>query len=293
MITRPCRSVLFLSTIALVNISNAQPFHPDTGSEWSEELWRYEGLESHQFVHTIRVVGDTVIQGETYKKLRKQGTNTINQLLGDPQPPLVLTFDEYCGSIRVDSTAQEWWVLLPGHSVPELLYRFDLEVGDVVTGTWGDCGGMPVVTSIDEVWFNGHARRRFILDDGFRHLIDGIGASSGLFGFLCQFFEEFSCLQAYNQGEEVLQVDGCAPITTGIPDGTTTQELLRGYPNPTQDQISFGTALATQPVFVHDMTGQLVHRSFLARDGVLDLSMLNTGTYLIRIGDRRMRVVRM
>jgi len=38
MITRPCRSVLFLSTIALVNILNAQPFHPDNGSEWSEEL---------------------------------------------------------------------------------------------------------------------------------------------------------------------------------------------------------------------------------------------------------------
>lgn len=289
------RSILAmtLSFILLANTAMAQPFHPDNSSEWAEELWRYEGLESHHYVYTIRLAGDTVVQGVTYKKLWKQGTNTINQLMGDPQPPLVLTINDYCGSIRVDSIAQEWWTLLPGQTEPELLYRFDLEVGDVVTGTFGDCGAMPVVTGIDDVWFNGHARRRFILNDGFRHLIDGIGASSGLFGFLCQFFEEFSCLQTYAQGEEVCQVAGCAPITNGLQEGSNTQAILHGHPNPTQDRISFGTAVAGQLVSLYDMTGKLVGSFTIDAGGGMDLSMVNAGAYIVRIGERRIHVVRM
>jgi len=281
---------------------HAQPLHLDSTSQWGEEYWRFEGLESHHLIYTIQVAGDTSIQGLSYQQLRQTGTNSITPLIGDPPPPTtIVPIDAYVGAVRVDSAASRWWVVLPGAVEEVLLYRFDLEVGETVEGTYGACGGAPIVTGIDAVWFHGRAHSRFILDGGFRYLIEGVGASSGLLGHVCQFFEEYGCLQAYAQGDEQWHVRGCEAIATEVPEAVRPSGSFSIFPNPSDGDrvtLSFpagmpdGTPLQVR---VLDLAGRTVMRQRLVvqdRMAALYLAsglpngVLTNGTYLVCVSQQ-------
>lgn len=260
---------------------HAQPLHFNDSSAWSEEHWRFEGLEAQHLLFTITVQGDTAIQGQLYKRLRRQGTATIAPLLGDPPPPPVtLAIDAYAGALRADSAEGRWWVVLPGEGDPRLLYDFNLAVGDTLSGTYGDCAAAPIVTSIDASWFNGRAHRRFVLSGG-RYLIEGIGASSGLFGYLCQLFEEYGCLQAYTQGDAHWAVLGCGPLTTAMPDDPRDGKAARAFPNPTAGSVTVPGLRPGQRAAVHDIAGRCLATVPVDGHGSIDLGMLPAGTYLL------------
>ncbi len=290
------RWLLQVATLLLPAAVLAQPLHLDSTSEWGEEYWRFEGLEAHHLLYTIQVAGDTTIQGLSYHQLRQTGTNSITPLIGDPpSPTTIVPIDSYVGAVRVDSAASRWWVVLPGAVEEVLLYRFDLEVGETVEGTYGACGGAPIVTDIDAVWFHGRAHRRFILDGGFRYLIEGVGASSGLLGHLCQFFEEYGCLQAYAQGDEHWHVRGCEAIATGVAEAVRPSTSFSIFPNPSDGDrvaLSFpadmpdGTPLLVR---VLDLRGRTVmhqrlvvqhHRASLQLAPGHPSGALTNGTYM-------------
>ena len=276
------------------SVLSAQPLHFDASSQWSEEQWRYEGLEAQHLIYTISLSGDTVIQGQSFAKLIRLGTITITPLLDDPPPPpMILPINAYAGALRMDSVSGHWWMVLPGEGQEQLLYHWDLAVGDTVEGTYGDCGGAATVTAMDEVWFNGRFHRRFILNNGFRHITEGIGASSGLFGHLCPFYEEYGCLQTYSLGDAVWQVQGCDGITTDLPEPTTGPEGPKVFPNPSSGIVSLGETSAGERIRVFDLYGNLVAVVSSDAMGIVDLQGLLAGTYLLRIRSGTFRVVLM
>lgn len=291
------RGLLHVVALLLPAVVHAQPLHLDSTSQWGEEYWRFEGLEAHHLMYTIQVAGDTSIQGLSYHQLWRAGTNSITPLLGDPPPPtIIVSIDGYVGVVRVDSIASRWWLVLPGEMEEVLLYRFDLEVGETVDGTYGACGGAPVVTDIDAVWFNGRAHRRFILDGGFRYLIEGVGANSGLLGHLCQFFEEYGCLQAYAQGNEQWHVRGCEAITTDVSEAVRPPTSFSIFPNPSDGDwvtLTFPSDMPVgTPVLVRvlDFAGRTVIRQRLVvqhHRAALDVASghpsggLTNGIYLV------------
>lgn len=268
--------------ILLPTAAPAQSPHFNDSSVWSEEVWRFEGLEAHHLLYTITVQGDTVIQGQAYKRLRRQGTATIAPLLGNPPPPpKTIAIDAYAGALRTEGDAARWWAVLPGAPAPQLLYDFNLTVGDTVAGTYGDCNAAPIVVSIDTYWFNERAHRRYMVTGG-RYLIEGIGTSAGLFGLLCPLFEEYSCLQSYAQDAALWEVSGCSPLLTGAPALVDGSAIMPAHPNPTSGSIVVPALHPDQDAMLHDLAGRLV--AVVRTDGQcrIDLGPLPAGTYMLR-----------
>lgn len=285
----PAIAILILSFLHGGEDLFAQGFLNDHVT-WNEEYVLYEGSTAHHSVFTLWVDGDTLISGVQYKRIRQLGTDTVGQL-GSTAPPVIVPLDRYLGAIREDVDLNRWWVVFNGGNSEQLLFDFDLTLGQPLSGTFGDCSEGYMVQSIDSVLMVGQWRKRFHIGPWGRYHIEGVGASSGLFGYLCPFIEEYGCLNSYAVGKEEYIVDGCGQLITGtntLADPSPTPV----YPNPTDGPCYFSADLIGRQAIVLDAAGRQVVRSRIATNGVVDLSGLRPGTYMIRVQDQVHRVER-
>lgn len=271
--------------------ATAQSVAIDPDAEWHEEHWLYDGLTAHHSVYTCQADGDTVIAGNLCTRIRQVGVDSISTL-GSSTPPVAAPLDRYLGAIRVDEVARRWFVTIAGYPGELLLYDFNLEVGSTTLGTFGDCGTGLTVTSLDQVMLGGEWRQRWHLDMPGRFIIEGIGTNAGLFGQLCQLFEEFSCLHVYREPDETLVVDGCGALSTSVTEANGDRSLLLA-PNPTTGMVRVTSTSPGASVAICDAAGRAVlHSVTITKDGQLDLGALAPGLYMLRIGERMAKVVK-
>lgn len=202
-----------------------------------------------------------------------------------PNPPYsqfagANSMDAYMGGIREDIPNQSWYVVFQGQSSEQLLYDFDLTVGDTISGTFGDCSANSVVSAIDQVMVNGLPRNRFHLNNSLKYFVEGVGASSGLFGYLCQFIESGTCLETYYLGQDSLVVEGCTPVSTGLGPNESAKLNIQVFPNPASDIITVAlTDKKPYSVQLMDTHGKLVLRSFGSGQQTLSVGHLANGPY--------------
>lgn len=265
----------------------------DDSCIWRETSGAWDGVSMHNARYTYSITGDTLIGAMTYKKVRQSGVDSVQVMVfPEPQPPTAEIMDRYMGAIREDVAASAWYVVFAGQTSESLLYDFDLTIGEIISGTFGDCGSNAVVTSIDDVTVDGQVRARFHISPWGRFIVEGVGANTGLFGYLCQFFESGSCLETYYHGTDSLVVNGCTAIPTGLRDPIIPQASLSVFPNPTTGACSLGAAYSRTMVLVRDALGRivLVQRTDVA--GAIDLTMLDRGSYTIAIEEEIVRVIK-
>lgn len=285
------RSFLLAAFLLCAARTPAQTIAINDSAVWHEEHWLYDGLTAHHSIFTCKAAGDTVIAGIPYTKIRQLGVDSISTL-GTPTPPVAVPLDRYLGAIRADEAALTWHVWLNGYPDELLLYDFDLAVGSTTLGTFGDCGSGLTVTDIDAVMVGGSPRQRFHLNMPGRFLIEGVGGSAGLFGQLCQLFEEFSCLHVYEEPGDAVLVDGCGSLSTGIAPAPPGSRDSLAIPNPTHGPLRIAGAEPGAPVLVRDALGRAVLRARLPSDGTLELGALPGGAYAIRIGAASVKVIK-
>lgn len=259
---------------------------------WHEEHWLYDGLTAHHSIFTCRAAGDTVIDGTAYTNIRQLGVDSVTTL-GSSFPPFAVPLDRYLGSLRADEVTHAWYVWLDGYPEELLLYDFDLEIGSTTLGIFGDCGAGFTVTDIDSVMVGGTSRQRFHLNMPGRFIIEGVGGSAGLFGQLCQLFEEFSCLHVYEEPEGSLLVDGCGSLITSIERTTTHAHGTTVYPNPTHGPLRVtGTEPGAQ-VVIYDAIGRAMPaQARVGHDRSLDISALPAGLYTLQLGANFIKVMK-
>lgn len=280
-----------LLLLGYATAATAQSVAIDPGAEWYEEHWLYDGLTAHHSVFTCLADGDTVIAGNLCTRIRQVGVDSVSSL-GSSTPPVAVPLDRYLGAIRVDEAARRWYVTLAGYPGELLLYDFTLEVGGTTLGTYSDCGTGLTVTSVDELMLGGEWRQRWHLDMPGRFVIEGIGTNAGLFGQLCQLFEEFSCLHVYREPEATLVVDGCGALSTSLPE-IHDEAPLTLAPNPTTGVVRVAGVPTGASVEIRDGAGRVVRRSVTTtKDGQLDLGALAPGLYTLRIGERMTKLVK-
>ncbi len=249
---------------------------------WNEEYIVINGGSTlHHSYFGLHAAGDTLIDGQQYVKLIQIGVDSISTL-GSTAPPVAMPIDRYIAGIRADEVALAWYVWFDGYAAELLLYDFDLSIGDELTGTWGDCSAGTSVTSIDSVLLAGTWHKKFHLSAPYRFIIEGVGGSAGLFGYLCQAIEEYGCLNTYEISGDELIVDGCGSLSTGIAplDAGTLKTAV--YPNPTAAIIHLGPDAAGRQIQVFDQTGRFVRQFMSDATGSIDLSALNAGMYLVQ-----------
>jgi hypothetical protein len=230
--------LLTLSSCLVAQTSIYKPF-PKHNASWREMSGGYQSSDCKDYQYIIR--GDTLIDSLAYHILHLSGVKYYETMYGEDCSWDIMSYlNEDFAMFRNDSAQRKVYARDMTGGPERMLYDFDLDMGDTLPSSmhtfWGD---IVTVCSVDSILIGNKYHRRLGMasnywgepDSNYVHIIEGIGSTSGLFGFLSPPFEFGSYLLCF--------------IYNGItvyPD-TTIQCILVGnqekdkpqfsiYPNP-------------------------------------------------------------
>lgn len=135
------------------------PLPEDSLVKW---VMRYEyvdpGVCHEVYYFNYRMIGDTSIAGNSYKKVYSENLYLTYSQFGTPgcsNPPA----NRYIAAFRQDTLNKRAYLLLPGFSNDTLLYDFSLNVGDTLFSVVNDftlgCANFNVINILDSVLVGG------------------------------------------------------------------------------------------------------------------------------------------
>jgi hypothetical protein len=182
-------SLLILFYAFCLNVVMAQEYHPiiEDDKVWLEAYYVGSNICSYESVYQMRFGGDTLIEGNIYRKILKRNFSPISS--GPYCPPFVASeFENQAGAfMREDTAAQQVFVWIADYDNPEghevLMYDFTLEVGDTIPlSSYLTGNQVRTIQSIEDYTLvNGDTRRKFNLELDEISYIEGIGSEYGLF----------------------------------------------------------------------------------------------------------------
>jgi hypothetical protein len=217
---------IILSVFVLLNLCtlNAQQLVQE-GNQWNIAIW--PTFDPNTRSYSLRIAEDTIINNQTYHTVYRSSDSLGNEW------NLTSIF------LRQDSTKKVFRYHSNGD---QLLYDFDLEVGDVVDNGYSNC--QLTVTAIDTVMLtNGELRKRWKLSNdpiyGYTYWVDGIGTNYALedsFSGHCVFDYADGFLCFYSNEEQLYPVDpwSCFVVAT---KELPLDSNVRVYPNPIKTQF--------------------------------------------------------
>ncbi len=272
------RKTLFL--IALLSITvfvSGQSI--DIDSEWrvNSSVWE-PGYQIDYRYYKNYIDGDTVINSKVYHKVYQSGYGYIDWV---PTPYYYYIKPSLHGFLREENN--KWYTF---HNGPqeELLYDFNLQVNDTIESAFAM--EPIIITAIDSVLIDSEYKKRFHLNDSFgaEYIIEGIGATTGLFEYM-GFFESESELICYAKngtsfwGESTEECN----LTVSISDCEKNDLDFHIYPNPAKSYINIITPSInkTTDLTLVNITGAIVVREKL-QSGItntISLNKLPSGIY--------------
>jgi len=239
------------------------------------------------------LAGDTVIEGNIYKRtLRSGSTSGVWQgpLPASPDCINYLTYGpELSTPIRQEGRALYVW----NGDADELLFDFDLEVGDMLPTSFNNYDESMEVMDLDSIQLNGEWRRVYTVNGGWAQtIVEGIGSDRGLFEPIGAILECGHNLECFSiNGESVYPGPECN-IVMAIAGSEEQRIDIRFDAASALLTVVMPGGPAAVPVDVLDVNGRLCLQARLnANGGQIDLTTLASGTYLVRIGERMERLV--
>jgi hypothetical protein len=256
---------------------------------------QYSATDIYTINYQYKLDGDTIIEGQNYKK--------IYYIETDYENPQII----YVGGLREETAKRIYFfpssLSLPtisGHTFPNdttehLLYTFDdLEVGAILPIN----GGVKQirVIGIDSIQIGNSYRKRYEIQDNLmsvEYWIEGIGSTKDLLSPFTYEFEWTFYTLCYSNGDlyYINSPDGedyCHYMV-----GINKQEngIIQIYPNPTSNEIRILANLHGMiNVSIINLQGQLIQRKDNSHAGdELDISQLDPGVYFVRLiaGNKR------
>lgn len=228
---------------------------------WKQYLRWYSFPLTFTEEFTIELIGDTLINGKVYFKTLKSGIMTTTNVEGQSSESPIY---EYTFPIREED--QKFYIYNQDVQQEILLHDFDLSVGDVaVAGS--NCDNKTVVW-IDSVYIGNIPRKRFHLNGGFNFvtLIEGIGASRGLFFYPCNDVGVPVFLECFIQDQSYLQLVPDVDCSSLVSTETNSDAELSIYPNPFTQELNIqvaGSSLQPASIRITNLLGTIVYQSFI------------------------------
>lgn len=292
--------LVFCNVKAQTNVYH--PF-PDSSANWNFTVqnvcWGIFGNSLYQHQMSIELGPDTVINLTTYHSLRipayivNAGPNCFN-----PPPGNYILPGKYAGAIRNDHAARKTYIIPEQSSVEQLLYDFNWQVGDTITG-YLDSPNAAVedtVISIDSVLVGGTFRKRWFIDPYyFVYIIEGIGSTYGLVNPIPAGISDNDdyVLNCFSQNQLPLYPSGVAgcPVLTNVQEQAEHRTELVVYPNPAQKnlylQLPDDFRNQDLEIFVSGMDGKKIFQEFIfaTQQAIVEVALpeLKSGLYLVRI----------
>ncbi len=291
------KNLIFLFSLLITNYSFGQtsiyhPF-PDSNSGWNYSYYQYMCMFGDaREEYSIIIAGDTTINSQTYHKLSipyvsfyTSGTCTQTH------------FPEYKGAIRQDVLNKTVYFVPPSGSTEELLYDFNISIGDTVRGYLSsNSGTYDTVLSIDSVLVGNDFRKRWYINDWYEiYYIEGIGSTYGLLenspGYSTD--ADLYNLDCFMQEEQTLYPDtntNCQLITS-TNDISFFQDQVKVFPNPSKGSFSveFGQPKDIQGISLKDLVGNTIFHQEIKGQKKAYLDNIPYGTYILTILDKNNR----
>lgn len=266
--------MLFLSIIL-----QAQTIDPD--SDWRVDFHQswFPG-EFYNNLYRDYIDGDTVINSIQYYKVYHSGYSFYGIVpIGE-----VYTYDHVLhGYLREENS--KWYTYFENNDA--LLFDFSLDVNDTVYSAYSYLTGDPIiVTAIDSILVDGDYKRRLQLNGwGAEYIIEGIGATSGLFENMF-FFEWYSDLVCY--AINGISVWGAITEECDLPvyinDNEDNSVQITMSPNPAHDYtvLYCPNILGGVTFKLANLFGVIVHQETIENQYSrrIQLSSISPGIYI-------------
>jgi len=300
--------VLFISVMGNAALPQAYtPFISADSSDVWKQIKQYSlyAFEPNLYELVYRITGDTLIGSNHYASLSANYFYHWEQQFWGVPPPIWDYGEGYGGAIR-ETNKQVFFVFTDSahlDTTEYLIYDFNLNVGDTVPDIM-DCwwpelcqtqgNGTPdelVITSLDSILIGGIYRKRFVLANN-EWIVEGMGASTGLFNQISGFIAGSSILSCYQEQSATLYSNqswsfyySACELDMSINKGIADLEL-QILPNPVKvgEEIKVVLKSGTNyDIEVFNLLGKNIYTSS-EENGIATLSIdLNMGVYLIRI----------
>lgn len=236
------------------------------------------------------MTGDTIIVGKTYQKLLENGYRCVVC----PSDSFNTTgFNQYKGAIRQDSTNKKIYFCQPDSTHEDLLYDFNLSIGDTLPLSYNNFGNN-YVSSIDSALWAGRYRKQYHIStsghSNYVSLVEGVGSTEGLiyplntgpWGNINGTLNGFSL-------DKIVCDTSLKSLSVKQINNSGLKYII--YPNPVNSllQVSVSNETLSQIKIVDVLGNEIMVKPTLSPStgGELlsvDVSNLANGVYFIRIG---------
>jgi hypothetical protein len=256
----------------------------DTTSEWRVDF----SIWFEPFVETIDIYrdfieGDTIINSYVYYRVFKSGywQENFSQM-------------HYYNHVFHHFLREEnnKWYTIDDYQQEDLLYDFNLEVGDTVNSAFTHYNDYPItITAIDTILVDSEPKKRFHLNwvSGADYIIEDIGATSGLFENMVFVAWESNLVCFAKDGVSVWgeSTEDCDLAVT-VPEKFINDQLYSAYPNPASEYIIVVSPYefnSEATVSLIDSYGRVVLQRLKIYNHItrISLNSLQPGLYIILI----------
>jgi hypothetical protein len=245
---------LFLILLTATFSTNAQvPDYFADAPEWQQGRLCYMNNDQENWDFVYYLDGDTIVNSTTWHKVYKRGTYEVSGFCGSGG----YSYNFLRLLIRQDSMK----IFVYENSNSELLYDFDLSVGDTLPVTYFQMANNIVVDSIGTIMINGTVRRQYFLAGPpislpEANIIEGIGSNHGL---IEPIGDQLNCGYYFH----CFSVNDIVEVGTDCNFEVSTQELFAETeitlsPNPVKNKmtISFPATASVESVKCYNQEGR-------------------------------------
>jgi len=211
-------------------------------------------------------------------------------------------YNNYIGAFREDTINKKVFFIPENNSYDTLLYDFNLSIGDTLLSSIinDSINYMNHVSLIDSIIVGNKYYKRYGLSSGsnlnYVYLIQGIGSTFGLFGYLYPPFESGTTLLCFKQNGQTLYPDtttNCQLITS-LNSNEEISNQVKVFPNPTTNDFTVRfSEKVTGKINIYDIKGNLVKQQKvnLTDEINLFLGSISQGTYIISFINKMNKIV--
>jgi len=285
---------IFLSLFIFFSVqvnSQSSVYHefPDSNATWNFHhinFWCFPG-GSIDDLYSITFSGDTTINSNIYHKLNTPFIQHNGSGICSSMPI------GYRGALREDVLNKQVYYVAPLSTVEELLYDFNLTVGDTITGALSAFSGiLDTVISIDTILIGNDYRKIWYISSYYSiYIIEGIGSTYGLISQTPGNIVDADALVLDCHSVDMIPLypsntTPCNTITS-IKYNKRNNDDISIMPNPSKG--AFIVELPSNHNWVTlniaDNQGKIVRQENVSTKSKISFSLDTSGLYLLRLVD--------
>ncbi|HKR07088.1 MAG TPA: T9SS type A sorting domain-containing protein [Bacteroidia bacterium] len=282
--------LLIVATLTTLTAKSQTSFYhpfPDSSAIWNYHFLNYcFPFGTSDNYYSITISGDTVINSQVYHQLNTPFLLSTGTCGGGISTG-------YKGSVRQDTANKKVFYVPPSSSTEELLYDFNMQVGDTVKGFLESIAfPQDTVQSIDSVLVGSDYRKRWNINQCYNiSLIEGIGSTYGLIELSPSCFPDWPeySLTCFTQNGMTLYPDTntICELITDVENIYPENHFTTIYPNPFSDKLNFTVNNKERSeIILYDIASRKLLQQQFINSVSLNTEQLSKGLYLYEVQDR-------